>query len=62
MVSTSDVARHLGIHRVNAAALVRAGRVPAVKVANRWVVEERVLERFAETYVKGPGRKKKTGV
>ena len=61
LVSTSAVAEQLGIHRVSAAALVRAGRIPAVKVANRWVVEERALKQFAATYVKGPGRKKKLG-
>ena len=59
LVSTAAVAARLGINRVNAAALVRGGRLRAVKIANRWLVEERDLERFAETYVKGPGPKKR---
>ena len=55
-VSTAEVAARLAIHRVNAAALVRSGRLPAIKVANRWLVRRDDLERFARSYRKGPGR------
>ena len=55
-VATAEVAARLAIHRVNAAALVRSGRLPAVKVANRWLVRRDDLERFARSYRKGPGR------
>ena len=54
-VSTSTVAQRLGIHRVNAAALVRSGKLPAVKVGRTWVIDARDLDAFAETYTKGPG-------
>ena len=56
LVSTSEVARLLGIHRVTAAQVVRSGRLPALKVANRWLVRRSVLEEFAKTYEGRPGR------
>ncbi len=55
-VSTAAVAARLAIHRVNAAALVRSGRLPAIKVANRWLVRRDDLERCAQSYRKGCGR------
>ena len=59
LVSTNEVAKRLGIHRVNAAALVRSGRLPAVKVGKTWVVASADLERLAKNYVKGPGPQSK---
>ena len=56
LVSTSEVARVLGIHRVAAANVVRSGRLRAFKVANRWLVRRSDLERFAGTYESKPGR------
>ena len=56
LVSTAEVASRLGIHRVNAAMLIRNGRLPAIKVANRWLVLRDDLERFARFHRKGPGR------
>ena len=56
LVSTAEVACRLGIHRVNAAMLIRNGRLPAIKVANCWLVLRDDLERFARFYRKGPGR------
>jgi len=37
---------------------MRLQRMGAVKVANRWVVEEAILEEFAKTYVAREGRPK----
>ncbi len=57
LVASGDVAALLGIHRVNAAALLRSGKLPAVKVGNTWVVRWADLEAFAQSYIKGPGRR-----
>ena len=59
LVSTSEIADRLGIHRVAAAALVRSGRVPSIKVANRWLVRRADLEQFARTYDGRRGRPRK---
>ena len=59
LVSTSEVAIRLGVHRVAAAALVRSGRLPAIKVANCWLVRRADLEQFARTYDGRRGRPRK---
>jgi hypothetical protein len=38
--------------------LMREEKLKAVKVANRWLVEESVLDRFVKTYVGKKGRPK----
>jgi len=57
LVTSVEVAACLGIHRVNAAALLRSGKLPANKVGNTWLVRFADLEAFAQSYVKGPGRR-----
>ena len=56
LVSTSEVAKLLGIYRVTTAHVVQSGRLQAFKVANRQLVRRSDLGRFAETYESKPGR------
>ena len=58
LVSTSEAATRLGVHPKTVARLVRSGKVSAVKVANRWLVEESTVEAFSKTYVGKKGRPK----
>lgn len=55
-LSTTGVARRLGIHPVSVARLIRQGRLPAEKVGNTWVVREADLEAFARGYRARRGR------
>lgn len=50
-LSTSEAARILGIHPLAVSHICAAGRLPAEKVAYRWLISRRVLEDFAKTYV-----------
>ena len=60
LLSSTDLAGVLGIHPVSARVLIRRGDLPAVKVANRWLVDRSAAEEFARTYrrIRGwpPGR------
>jgi excisionase family DNA binding protein len=55
-VSTLDAAQNLGIKRMSIHALIRSGRLPAVKIANRWLIPKKGLEEFAKTYEGKKGR------
>lgn len=46
-VPASEAARRLGVHESRVRALVRAGRLPARKIANRWLVGAGAVERRA---------------
>ncbi len=59
LLSAPQVAARLQVHRVTAAALVRSGRLAAVKVGDRWVVRRDVLEEFAKGYDNRRGRRKR---
>jgi excisionase family DNA binding protein len=55
-MSSTDVARLLGVDRVSVAHLVRQEKIPAVKIANRWLISRAFIEEFAETYEGRRGR------
>jgi len=55
-ISSSEAARILGIRRTSVARLVRRGRLPVMKVANRWLLEKTEVEEIAKTYVGRRGR------
>lgn len=55
-LSTTGVAKRLGIHPVSVARIIREGRLPAEKVGHTWVVREADLEAFAQGYRARPGR------
>ena len=55
-ISSGDAARILGIDPKSAGALVRHGKLPAVKIANRWLIPKAAVEQLLKTYVPKRGR------
>jgi excisionase family DNA binding protein len=55
-VTASEAAQVLGAKHVTVSQLCQSGRLPAVKIANRWLIRKDVLEEFAKTYVPKVGR------
>ncbi len=55
-ISSTDAARVLRVHRVAVARLIRQGQLPAIKIANRWLIDQSTLRDFARTYVGRRGR------
>jgi excisionase family DNA binding protein len=58
MVTTIEAAKRLGITRVRIGVLIRAGRLPAVKVGRDWVLDEKDIASFAKQD-RTPGRPRK---
>lgn len=58
-VSSPQAARILRITYVGVAQLARQGKIPAVKIANRWLIPRAFLDEFARTYEGKRGRPKK---
>jgi len=58
LVAASEAAQRIGVHHKTMSRLMREEKLKAVKVANRWLVEESVLDRFVKTYVGKKGRPK----
>ena len=46
----------LGIHHMAIQKLLREGKLPAEKIANRWLLRRTDVEEFAKTYVPKVGR------
>ena len=55
-ISTTEVAKILSIDPKSAGALVRTGKIPGVKLANRWLVSRAFVEELAKTYHGQRGR------
>ena len=55
-IPTSEAARILSIDPKSAGHLVRAGTIPGVKIANRWLVSRALVEDMVKTYHGHPGR------
>ncbi|MCP4612418.1 MAG: helix-turn-helix domain-containing protein [Planctomycetes bacterium] len=55
-ISTTEAAQILGIDPKSAGFLARQGKIPAVKIANRWLVDRTKLNEFKETYEGRKGR------
>jgi len=58
LISSHEAADRLHVHHKTISRLMRQGKLGAVKVANRWLLEESALEEFARTYVGKKGRPK----
>ncbi|MDM8000287.1 MAG: helix-turn-helix domain-containing protein [Dehalococcoidia bacterium] len=58
-VSSPQAAKILRITYVGVAQLARQGKIPAVKIANRWLIPRAFLEEFARTYEGRRGRPRK---
>lgn len=52
-------ARRLNIHPESVKRLIRLGKLPARKFANKWFVRKDELEQFATGYVPRPGQRGK---
>ena len=55
-LTSGEAARLLGTHAVSVSRLVRQGRLPAEKVANRWLIPRALVEEFSKDYVGRRGR------
>jgi excisionase family DNA binding protein len=55
-MTSSEAAKTLGVHCVAVGQLVRKGRIPAVKIANRWLIPRAFIEEFSKDYVGRRGR------
>jgi len=58
-MSSPQAAKILGITYVGVAQLARQGKIPAVKIANRWLIPRDFVEEFALTYEGKRGRPRK---
>jgi len=56
-VDILEASRRLNIHPESVRRLIRKGKLPAYKFANKWLIERDVLEQFAQTYDGRPGAK-----
>ena len=50
-VSSSEAAKLLGAAHITVTQLCQGGKLPAIKVANRWLIPSDALVEFAKTYV-----------
>ena len=55
-ITTAEAAKILSIDPKSAGALVRTGKIPGVKLANRWLVSRAFVEEMAKTYHGQRGR------
>jgi len=55
-ISSSEAAAILGLRPFGIQKLIRRGKVPAVKIANRWLISKAFVEELAKTYVPKRGR------
>jgi len=56
LVTTSEAAASLNVHPKTIARLLRIGKLPAFKVANRWLIDKDIFNTFSKTYVGKKGR------
>ena len=55
-VSSGEAAGILGIHPLAIQRLIKTGKLPAEKIAYRWLIDRDVLEEFAKNYMPKVGR------
>ena len=58
-IPSVEAAKILGIHPMAIQRLLRDGKIPAVKMANRWLLRRADVEEFGKTYVPAVGRPRK---
>jgi excisionase family DNA binding protein len=56
-VDAADAASRLRIHPESVKRLIRQGKLPARKIANKWFIRRDILEQFASNYDPRPGRR-----
>ena len=52
-----EAGSRLSIHPDSVRRLIRQGKIPAFKFANKWLIRKDELEQFALSYDSRPGRK-----
>ncbi|MFC1945096.1 helix-turn-helix domain-containing protein [Chloroflexota bacterium] len=55
-LSSSEAAGILNIHPFSIQQMLRDGRIPADKIANRWLIPRAAVEEMAKTYEPSVGR------
>ncbi len=55
-ISSSEAAKILGIHPFTIQKLLQERKLPAEKIANRWLLRRPDVEEFGKTYVPKVGR------
>lgn len=55
----SFAAKRLRIHPESVKRLIRLGKLPARKIANKWLIRKDELEQFAWYYIPRPGNRRK---
>ena len=59
LLSTSEVAKRLGIHHYSVCRIIREGRLRAQKIGRSWVVLEEDVDSLARSYKAQRGRPRK---
>ncbi len=59
LLSTSQVAKRLGIHHFSVCRIIREGRLRAQKIGRSWVVLEEDVDSLAQSYEARRGRPRK---
>ena len=60
-VSSSEAARMLGMHPLAVHRLIYGGKLPAEKIASRWLIRRATVEELAKSYVPRRGRPRQGG-
>lgn len=55
-ISSTETAEILGIKPKSVGFLARQGKLPALKVANRWIISRQAINDFSRTYQPRVGR------
>ena len=55
-ITSSEATRILGLRPYGVQKLIRRGKLPGEKVANRWFIPRAAVEELAKTYVPRRGR------
>ena len=55
-VTSGEVAKLLGAKHITVTQLCQHGKLPAVKIANRWLIPREELREFSKTYNPSRGR------
>jgi excisionase family DNA binding protein len=54
----SEASKRLEITHKSLQRLIRQGKLPAIKIANRWLIDKTALEKFSQTYIGKKGKPK----
>ena len=52
MMSTKEVAKHLGIHEKQVYALIKSKKIPSTRVTGKWVFPRKLIDEWIESNAK----------